>query len=70
MDEMFRAAAMVTVFFICLSIFHHPHLLDHELLSNTLDSNQGQHSLGLCHCLHPLLPNVPSRLQAFLEVAG
>ena len=34
MDEMFRAAAMVTVFLICLGIFHCPCQLNHELLGH------------------------------------
>ena len=38
MDEMFRAAAMVTAFLICLGIFHCPCQSDHELLSHHLNS--------------------------------
>ena len=40
MDEMFRAAAMVTVFLICLGIFHHPCQLNHKLLCHPLDSTR------------------------------
>ena len=37
---MFRAAAMVTAFLICLGIFHHPCQLDHKLLGHPLDSTR------------------------------
>ena len=40
MDEMFRAAAMVTAFLICLGIFHYPCQLDCKLLDYPLDSTR------------------------------
>ena len=40
MDEMFRAAAMVTVFLICLGIFHYPCQSDHKLLGHPLNSTR------------------------------
>ena len=39
-DEKVRAVAMVTVFLICLSVFHHPCQLDHELPSHPLNSTR------------------------------
>ena len=40
MDEMFRAAAMVTAFLNCLGLFHCPCQLDHKLLSHPLHSTR------------------------------
>ena len=52
---MLQAATMVAAFLICLGIFHCPCQLNHELLGQPIDSTQGHHSLGPCHCQHPLL---------------